>query len=54
MSAVDATLVRDFIRSGAKRGLEQYSKEGAYTHLLLKAADIVSDVDDTVLCPTSG
>lgn len=51
MSAVDAEVVHSFIRAHAKRGLEPYAKNGAYAQLLVAEADLVTTVDDDVLCP---
>jgi len=55
MTGVNESEVINFIREKGLKGPEgKYSKEGQYTHRLIKKAEIPtgSDVDDSVLCPS--
>ncbi|XP_055608611.1 uncharacterized protein LOC129755931 [Uranotaenia lowii] len=50
-SVLEREVVEDFIREHALRGPEQTARDGQYDHLLLEPAQIVSTLDDEVLCP---
>ncbi|CAH1960880.1 unnamed protein product [Acanthoscelides obtectus] len=52
MSKVAGELVVDFIRKNALRGPEKTTKDGQYSLTLIERARIVSDIDDSSLCPT--
>lgn len=52
MSTVDVALATQFIKDHALRGPEHVSRDGKFDHLLIKKADIVSDEDDTIVCPS--
>ena len=51
MSTVDPEIVTTFIKERALRGPEKYSKDGQYTLGLKVPAEIVSDGNDSELCP---
>lgn len=51
-SVLERSVVEDFIRENALKGPEQTSRDGQYDHLLVEPAQVVSTVDDEVLCPT--
>ncbi|XP_033355164.1 uncharacterized protein LOC117236380 [Bombus vosnesenskii] len=51
MSYVNPELVVGFIREHALRGPEEVARDGDFAENLLHPAEIVSDLDDTVLCP---
>ncbi|KAJ9587446.1 hypothetical protein L9F63_019040 [Diploptera punctata] len=51
MSAVDPKIVATFIKNHALRGPEKYAKDGQYDLGLEVPAEIVSDFDDSELCP---
>ncbi|XP_006621423.1 uncharacterized protein LOC102680815 [Apis dorsata] len=53
MSYVNPELVIEFIREHARRGPEEISKDGDFVEGLLHRAEIVSDIDDTILCPNA-
>jgi hypothetical protein len=53
MSAVDETAAVEFIRKYAKIGPEKVSREGQYELMLIEGAKIISDVDDSQLCPNA-
>ncbi|XP_058835360.1 uncharacterized protein LOC131692369 [Topomyia yanbarensis] len=50
-SVLQREVVEDFIRQYALKGPEQLSKDGQYDHLLLAPAEVVSTLEDEVLCP---
>ncbi|XP_026275402.1 uncharacterized protein LOC113204426 [Frankliniella occidentalis] len=52
MSAVNVNIVKDFIRQNALYGPEKISRDGQYDKGLIEEAKIVSDTEDTDLCPT--
>ena len=41
----------EFIKGNALKGPEQLSKNGQYSHKQITEAQIVTTIDDTVLCP---
>lgn len=51
-SVVDSTVVVEFIKKNALNGPEKVSRDGQYDELLAQKAEIVSTIDDDVLCPT--
>jgi hypothetical protein len=51
MSTVQLGTVRNFIKQHALRGPEKISRDGQYDLDLKVPADILTDVDDSVLCP---
>lgn len=51
MSAVNLNIVRDFIKQHALDGPEKAFRDGQYELQLIKEASIVSDTQDTELCP---
>lgn len=51
MSVVDVEMVKYFILQNALQGPEKISRDGQYDQDLIKEAEIVSDTEDTVLCP---
>lgn len=53
MSAVNVETVGDFIKSNALHGPEKISRDGQYDKELIKPASIVSDTEDTDLCPAT-
>lgn len=53
MSTVDPELVMEFIRGHALRGPENIAKDGDFEEGLLYRARMVSDLNDTTLCPTA-
>ncbi|OWA51640.1 hypothetical protein BV898_16116 [Hypsibius exemplaris] len=53
MASADIERATMFIQTHAKHGAEQLSKEGQYNLNLLQRAAIVSDYDDSILCPNS-
>ncbi|XP_055627039.1 uncharacterized protein LOC129769051 [Toxorhynchites rutilus septentrionalis] len=50
-SVLQRDVVENFIRTYALKGPEQISRDGQYDHLLLAPAQVVSTIDDDVLCP---
>lgn len=50
MAQVDPKVVKHFITNHALQGHDPTSVDGKFDHLLMKAASIVSDEDDSVLC----
>ena len=53
MSHVNPDLVIGFIRDHALRGPEETPRDGDFSQALLHPAEIVSDFDDTILCPSA-
>lgn len=51
MSTIYPNAVRQFIKENALKGPEKLAKEGQYDFMLIKAASIVSDFEDSNLCP---
>ncbi|XP_011305041.1 uncharacterized protein [Fopius arisanus] len=51
MSYVNRNVVESFIRKKALRGPEAISKDGIFTDGLISKSRIVTDQDDTTLCP---
>ncbi|XP_055352739.1 uncharacterized protein LOC129598730 isoform X2 [Paramacrobiotus metropolitanus] len=51
MGSVDEQAAMQFIQTRAKHGAEDLSMEGQFMDQLLRKAAIVSDFDDSVLCP---
>lgn len=50
-SVFDRTMATEFIQKYAKNGREKTSKDGQYKHLLSEPAKLISDVDDSKICP---
>ena len=53
MSYVNPKLVIGFIREHALRGPEETARDGDFSQALLHSAQIVSDFDDRILCPSA-
>lgn len=53
LSAVYPPIILDFIKMNALKGPEKISKDGQYNKLLIENAKIVSDQDDSNLCPNN-
>ncbi|KAK3921906.1 Tumor protein p53-inducible protein 13 [Frankliniella fusca] len=51
MSAINVDVVKDFIKQNALHGPEKISRDGQYDAGLIREAKIVSDTEDTDLCP---
>lgn len=51
MSKVDEALVKQFIKSAAKHGPEQVSKNGHYDYGIIRHAQYVTNKRDDILCP---
>lgn len=51
MSKVYPDIVTQFIKDTALTGPEHNSRDGQYDTELLEHAEIVSDKDDSVICP---
>lgn len=51
MSYFDFDLVKNFIKFYAKTGPERQFRDGQYKHLLIKRAEIVTNVIDSPVCP---
>lgn len=51
MSVVVPEIVIRFIKENALRGPEKTATNGQYEKLLINHADVVSTIDDSVLCP---
>lgn len=51
MSCFNKEIALEFIKKYAKTGPEQVSKQGQYSKLLKNKAEIVSDKDDSEICP---
>lgn len=51
MSYVDPEVVKVFIRMNALQGPEKTSRDGQYNHGLIENASVVSDINDSNLCP---
>jgi hypothetical protein len=52
MNQVDETLARQFIRNnGVRHAPEDRYDHGKYTVQLIRQATVVSDLNDTILCP---
>lgn len=52
MSYVNPSLVKEFIRTKALHGAEAISKDGDFDEGLIRKAKVVSDEDDSNLCPS--
>jgi len=52
LSNVDTDIVTNFIKEHALQGPEKVSTDGIYDHLLIRHAKVVSDIDDSLLCPS--
>uniref|UniRef100_A0A182IK61 DUF3105 domain-containing protein n=1 Tax=Anopheles atroparvus TaxID=41427 RepID=A0A182IK61_ANOAO len=50
-SVLERTIVESFIEKYALKGPEQTHRDGQYDHMLLEAAEVVSTIDDSILCP---
>lgn len=50
-SVLHRDIVESFIRQYALKGPEKTARDGQYDHLLLESAQVVSTVNDDVLCP---
>ncbi|XP_058121729.1 uncharacterized protein LOC131281048 [Anopheles ziemanni] len=50
-SVLERNIVESFIRKYALKGPEQTHRDGQYDHMLIEAAEVVSTIDDSVLCP---
>jgi len=53
MSTVQPGIVTNFIRQHALRGPEKISRDGQYDMNLKVPAEVLTDLDDSVLCPRS-
>lgn len=53
MSTVQPGIVMNFIRQHALRGPEKVSSDGQYDLNLKVPAEVLTDLDDSVLCPRS-
>jgi hypothetical protein len=53
MSTVQPGIVKKFIKEHGLQAPEKVSRDGQYDMGLKKPAKIVTDVDDSVLCPGS-
>ncbi|KOC62584.1 hypothetical protein WH47_04245 [Habropoda laboriosa] len=53
MSYVNPELVIGFVREHALRGPEEIARDGAFVEGLLRQAKTVSDLEDTILCPSA-
>jgi hypothetical protein len=51
LSAYDKTTAVEFIKNYAKTGPEKVSRQGQYKQMLIDEAKLVSDADDSVICP---
>jgi hypothetical protein len=51
MSTVQPDIVKSFIKQHGLRGPEKLSQDGQYDLGLKVPAEILTDVDDSVLCP---
>lgn len=51
MSTVNVEILKEFIKQNALQGPEKISRDGQYDLELLTPAEIVSDTEDTDLCP---
>ncbi len=52
MNTVNSQLVRQFIIEHARQAPEDVEKEGKYDKHLIKPAKVVSDRQDSELCPS--
>lgn len=50
-SVIDEPTLLDFIRKYAKTGPEKVSRDGQYKQMLTESSKIITDVDDSNLCP---
>lgn len=50
MNFIDYELSKQFILKRGKTGPEKTSKNGQYDKLLVAAANIISDIDDSQMC----
>lgn len=53
MSTVQPGIVKNFIKQRGLQGPEKVSRDGQYDLGLKDPAKIVTDIDDSVLCPGS-
>lgn len=51
MSYIDSKIVIAFIRMSALQGPEKTARDGQYNHGLIENASVVSDINDSSLCP---
>lgn len=51
LSKVYESVVLDFIKNSALNGPEQTSRDGQYDEELIEHAEIVTDIDDSEICP---
>lgn len=51
MSSFDKTIALNFIQKYAKTGPEKVSRQGQYKEMLIEEAKIVSDEEDSQICP---
>lgn len=51
MSKVYESVVIDFIKHSALNGAEHTSRDGQYDEELIEHAEIVTDIDDSEICP---
>lgn len=51
MNCFEKEVALEFIKKYAKTGPERVSKQGQYNKMLKNKAEIVSDKDDTEICP---
>lgn len=51
LSKVYESVVKDFIKNSALNGPEHTSRDGQYDEELLEHAEIVTDIDDSEICP---
>lgn len=51
LSCFDKEIALDFIKKYAKRGPENVAKQGQYNKMLKIKAEIVSDINDSQICP---
>lgn len=47
----DEQIIINFIKNYAKQGPEKVSKQGQFNKMLKKKAELVSDIDDSQICP---
>ncbi|PNF28715.1 hypothetical protein B7P43_G07870 [Cryptotermes secundus] len=53
MSSVQPSIVKNFIKQHGLQGPEKVSRDGQYDLGLKDPAKIITDIDDSVLCPGS-
>lgn len=51
LSKVYESVVKDFLKSSALNGPEHTSRDGQYDEELIEHAEIVTDIDDSEICP---